>query len=270
MSPTGIKTVWVPPGMFLMGSPGGEKGRGSDEGPQRRVKISKGYWIGAHPATQEEWARVMGGNFSHFGAGPAAGETQGRRPTENLSWHEAVEFANRLSMMEGLSPAYSIDGKTDPDEWEGMKEETLNKVKVEEGSDGWRLPTEAQWEYAARAGATAAFSDGSQDWENKDAINKLGWFECNSGKMTHEVGKKEPNAWGLYDVHGNVWEWCWDWYGDYPSQAQTDPRGASSGSDRVYRGGGGSAPAQAARSAWRGFGNPSVRGNFLGVRLLRP
>ncbi|MCL1991862.1 MAG: formylglycine-generating enzyme family protein, partial [Spirochaetes bacterium] len=137
-------------------------------------------------------------------------------------------------------------------------------------SQGWRLPTEAQWEYAARAGTVTAFSNGAANWKDEASIKDIGWFTFNSGEMTHEVGLKQPNPWGLHDMHGNVLEWCWDWYNDkYPSQAQTDPAGASSGSFRVFRGGCWNDSAQDSRSAFRGGYFPRI-GQVMGLRLLCP
>ncbi|MCL1992195.1 MAG: formylglycine-generating enzyme family protein [Spirochaetes bacterium] len=269
-----VETVWIPPGAFTMGSPAGEKGRWDDEGAQRQVTISRGFWIGVCPVTQEQWEKVMGANPSYFSDSPAVGQAQGRRPVERVSWYEAIVFANRLSIMEGLHPVYSVKGKTDPGDWGAVpknRDAAWDAVKIIEGYSGWRLPTEAQWEYAARAGTTAAFSDGSEDWEKDgDAIGKIAWLGFNSGDMTHEVGLKQANPWGLYDMHGNVWEWCWDWKAGYPAQAETDPAGATSGSIRVLRGGSVRVSAQVARSAYRSGGSSSGRVKSRGLRLARP
>ncbi|MCL1991820.1 MAG: formylglycine-generating enzyme family protein [Spirochaetes bacterium] len=268
VSQSGIKTAWIPAGTFAMGNLRNEMGRNDNEGPQRQVTISRGFWMGVYPVTQEEWERVMGGNPSSFSKNPAAGETQGKRPVENVNWYDAIEFANWLSMMEGLKPAYRIKGITNPDGW--GREPKWEALDIVDGADGWRLPTEAQWEYAARAGTTTAFSNGATDWQNKASIDSIGWFEFNSAKMTHEAGCKQPNPWGLYDMHGNVWEWVWDWYSDYPVRAQTDPDGAHSGALRVSRGGSWYISAVFARSAVR-FGDvPSMQDGNLGLRLARP
>ena len=267
-----VQMAWIPAGTFLMGSPSSEKGRWSSESPQHQVTLS-GFYIGVYQITQEQYQAVMGTNPSSFSSNPAVGEVQARRPLENISWYDILVFANKLSIMEGLTPAYIIGGSATPDDWGPVPTSnnlTWNAVQIAAGSTGYRLPTEAQWEYACRAGTTTAFNNGTDDWENQAAIDALGWFGFNSGSMTREVGKKTANAWGLYDMHGNVLEWCWDRYGIYHNEAQTDPTGPSFGANRVIRGGVWFFSARVARSARRNSVNPSNRANNLGFRLVRP
>jgi formylglycine-generating enzyme required for sulfatase activity len=255
----------IPAGTFIMGSPSTESGRYADE-TQRRVTLS-GFYMGRTEVTQEQYETVMGRNPSTFKTDVETGERQGRRPVETVSWYDALVFCNKLSILEGYSPAYSIEGKTNPDEWGPIPSggnTTWNNVEIVAGSNGYRLPTEAQWEYACRAGTTTTYNTG-------DTINDdTGWYSGNSGNKTHEVGLKPPNVWGLYDMYGNVFEWCWDGYGEYPTEAQTNPMGAPTGSRRVIRGGGWNGSAQIVRSAYRGYPSPYVRVNFLGFRYLRP
>jgi formylglycine-generating enzyme required for sulfatase activity/TolB-like protein len=232
-------------GTFTMGSPASESGRGSDEGPQRQVTVSS-FNIGKYQVTQKEYEEIMGTNPSNFKGS--------NLPVERVSWFDAIEYCNRRSQRENLTPAYTISGSGD------NRTVTWNR-----NANGYRLPTEAEWEYACRAGTTTAYNTGASINDN------TGWYTANSAGSTQEVGKKPPNAWGLYDMHGNVWEWCWDWYASsYPSGAQTDPIGASSGSIRVFRGGSWSHSATAVRSAYRSYRTPSDRVNFLGFRLVRP
>ena len=287
-STKGITMAWIPAGTFTMGSPDGtggsydEPGRWSDEDPHE-VELTSGFYMGVYQVTQDEWYAVMSTNPSDFdgsaGTGPALGETQGERPVEQVSWYDALVFCNMLSTAEGLTPAYKILGTDNPASW-GLISTTLldsdwDAVEIVDGADGYRLPTETQWEYACRAGTITAFNDGvTEDYNdvNSDSLTPLGWFAHNSGNMTHQVGRKPPNDWGLYDMHGNVFEWCWDWYDDYPLSFSQDPLGPPGPFNdcRVFRGGGGADPADNARSAYRGSDEPFKSFNTVGIRLVRP
>ena len=273
ISPTGITMVWIPAGTFTMGSPEAEKGRWDGESPQRTVTLI-GFYMGMYPVTQEQYETVMGTNPSSFSSNPASGEVQAKRPVETVYWYEALVFANKLSLIEGLTPAYRIDGSTDPADWGEVPTAFFNTiwntVEIVDGSTGYRLPTEAQWEYACRAGTATAFNNGVNDWEDEATVDPVGWLRFNSGGMTHEVGRKTANAWGLYDMHGNIFEWCWDWFGLYPGEDQADPPGPSRGSRRIMRGGDWVDLGDIARSAYRDYGTPHYRSHYLGFRLVRP
>jgi len=262
-----IPMVSISAGTFTMGSPTSELDRFPDE-TQHQVTLTAGFYIGKYQVTQEQYTAVMGTNPSNFSSGPAAGETQAKRPVESVSWYDALVFCNKLSVMEGLTSAYSINGSTDPTDWGTVpinSNAIWDAVEIVPDSTGYRLPTEAQWEYACRAGTTTAYNTG-------DTIdnNITGWYNANSGSMTHEVGKKPANVWGLYDMHGNVYEWCWDWFGTYPSTAQTDPTGAVSGSNRVLRGGNWNNNAWSLRSASRFSVAPDYGYYGVGLRVVRP
>ena len=223
-SPLGMEFVRIPAGRFVMGSPQDEEGRYSDEGPMHEVRISRGFWLGKYEVTQGEWEAVMGENPSRF---KSCGS---RCPVERVSWDDIQEFMRKLNERESRS---------------GNK---------------YRLPTEAEWEYAARAGTAGA---------RHGELGSIAWYDGNSGGRTHPVGEKQANAWGLHDMLGNVWEWTGDWYGNYPSGMVTDPRGPSSGSDRVDRGGGWGYSAGGVRSAFRGGDSPGGRIYDIGFRLVR-
>jgi formylglycine-generating enzyme required for sulfatase activity len=255
--PVPTNMVRINGGTFTMGSPSSEAGRDDDE-VQHRVTVSS-FYMGKYEVTQNEYETVIGTNPSNW---------KGYNlPVEKVSWYDALVFCNKLSMREGLSTAYSINGSTDPARWGTVptnSNATWNAVTIVVGSNGYRLPTEAQWEYACRAGTTTAYNTGS-------SINtNTGWYDGNNGSRTHPVGEKPANAWGLYDMHGNVWEWCWDWYGAYPTSTQTDPMGASSGTYRVNRGGSWLNATRGVRSAYRGGSTLSGRYYDIGFRLVRP
>jgi formylglycine-generating enzyme required for sulfatase activity len=266
-TPLVIEMVQISGGTFMIGSPTSEPGRNSDE-TQHQVTLSS-FSIGKYQVTQGQYQAVMGTNPSSYRT-PPDGENPARRPVERVSWYDAVEFCNRLSEMEGLAPYYAI-GKTTSDPNNTNSDDTHKwLVMPNAGSNGYRLPTEAEWEYACRAGTTTAYNTGAS------ISDDTGWYRDNSGSRTHEVGKKPANAWGLHDMHGNVWEWCWDWYnssGSYYSSAAAagpDPAGPVSGPCRVYRGGSWYYDGQHLRSAFRYFVNPSFRSNSIGFRLVRP
>jgi formylglycine-generating enzyme required for sulfatase activity len=242
--PAPANMVRVEGGTFQMGSPSSEPGRINDEGPQHQVTVSS-FYMGKYEVTQREYREVMGTNPSSIKGGD-------NLPVENVSWYDAVEYCNALSRKEGLTPAYTISGSGDN-----------RTVTWNLSANGYRLPTEAEWEYACRAGTTTAYNTGA------NINNNTGWYEDNSARSTQEIGRKPANAWGLYDMHGNVGEWCWDWFTDYTSGTQTDPVGASSGSNRVARGGSWFDSAQYVRSACRVHPTPSLRNRDLGFRLVR-
>ncbi|HEY9055499.1 MAG TPA: SUMF1/EgtB/PvdO family nonheme iron enzyme, partial [Rectinemataceae bacterium] len=242
LHPQLVEMVSVSGGTFMMGSNEGY----SDEKPVHQVTVSS-FMIGRYEVTQEQYQKVMGTNPSKFTSGSEAP----RRPVEQVSWYDAVAFCNKLSELEGLQKVYTITG---------------TNVQADFSRNGYRLPTEAEWEYAARGGSQSK----GYTYSGSNSIDSVAWYSNNSGSSTHAVGTKAPNELGLYDMSGNVWEWCWDWYkNSYDSWAQKDPMGASSGGGRVLRGGcWGDSPSNL-RSAYRGGLSPGNRYNILGFRLVR-
>ncbi len=216
--------VYIQPGTFMMGSPNSESIRDRDE-RHHKVTLTRGYYLQTTEVTQGQWRQVMGSNPSNF---KRCGDDC---PVERVSWDDAQTF--------------------------------IQKLNQKESTDKYRLPTEAEWEYAARAGSTGWYGFG----DSTRLLGNYAWYESNSGQQTHAVGQKRANAWGLYDIHGNVLEWCQDWYGHYPTGSVTDPKGPSSGVLRVYRGGGWDARSIYCRSADRSRGAPDSRGYDLGLRL---
>ncbi len=229
--------VLVEGGTFTMGDTRGE-GQ-SDEVPTHQVTLSS-FYIGKYEVTQTEYQAVMGSNPSYFSGSD--------KPVEQVTWYNAVEYCNARSIQEGLTPCYNTTT------W-----------ACDFSANGYRLPTEAEWEYAAR-GRT---NDPDYLYAGSDDINSVAWYTSNSGSTTHNVGTKTPNSLGLYDMSGNVWEWCNDWYGSYSSSAQTDPVGSNSGSYRVLRGGGWLYDADYCRVALRYINIPFGSSNVVGFRVTR-
>jgi formylglycine-generating enzyme required for sulfatase activity len=270
-----IEMIYVPGGSFQMGS---NNSLDYDASPPHTVTLT-GFYMGKYEVTQAQWQAVMGTTIQQLQTAALGGSTYYGRgdnyPVYYVSWYDALVFCNKLSIVEGLTPAYRISGSTDPSSW-GRSNPTWDAVEVVSGSTGYRLPTEAQWEYAARGGNG---SPGDYTYSGSNAVDDVAWYEDNipsqtpgnSGYGTQPVGTKQPNGLGIYDMSGNVGEWCWDWYGNYPSTEQTNPVGASSGSRRVLRGGSWGSTAQDVRSAHRSSVTPFIPGSDgLGFRLLCP
>jgi formylglycine-generating enzyme required for sulfatase activity len=269
-TPPVIEMIYVPGGSFQMGNPDTSVGYG-DERPVHTVTLT-GFSMSKYQVTQAQYQAVMGSNPSYFSSNPASGEVQGNRPVETVSWYDAIVFCNKLSIAEGLTPAYRISGSTNPSDWGAVptsSNSTWNAAVIVSGSTGYRLPTEVQWEYAAKGGNG---TPGNYTYSGSNTIDNVAWYDDNSDYMTHEVGKKAANGLGIYDMSGNVVEWCWDWYDDYTSGAQNNPAGPASGSYRVIRGGYWGNSASFVRSVFRNYGNPYDRGSYggLGFRLVRP
>ncbi len=227
----GMKFVWIQPGTFTMGSPSSESGRNSDE-RQHRVTLTKGFHMQTTEVTQGHWKAVVGTR-------PWSGNQYVKEgddyPAAHVSWDDARAFIQQLSQKTGQA---------------------------------YRLPTEAEWEYACRAGSDKAYCFGNDAGD----LGRYAWYDNNADAVgedhAHAVAQKLPNTWGLYDMHGNVWEWCQDWKGDYPSGHVTDPTGPTSGANRVLRGGSWDFVAGYCRSAYRAGLNPGYRLRFYGFRLV--
>ena len=239
------------------------------------VKLTNAFEIMDKPVTQKQWVDIMEKNPSKFAKGEhsivvGSVTMQPDNPVEMISWWSALEFANRLSEKHGLAPVYDMSGM----EFEGSAAQgTLERVSGElkinspDGdfyhAGGYRLPTEAEWEYAARGGTSTAYSFG----DNEAELGKYAWWRDNSGGHTHPVALKRKNPYELHDMHGNVWEWVQDWYGDLPGGV--DPLRNPSGSHRVVCGGSWISRARGLRSAYRGSGRPGHENFFVGFRLVR-
>jgi len=261
--PEPLTMIELPGGEFWMGSPESEPNRDDDE-TRHRVRVSP-FAMAKYPVTQRLYQEVMEQSPSHY-----KGESL---PVEQVSWFDAVRFCNKLSERVGLSPCYRVvEPAPRKTEGEEAQAEAQPDVEWDQTADGYRLPTEAEWEYACRAGTETAYSFG----DNVAQLGEYAWFEGNSKMRTHEVGTKKANGWGLHDLHGNVWEWCWDWYGEYQVTDDNDksvslvcPIGPPSGVRRVLRGGSFADGPGNLRSAVRSWGRPVNRGRVRGFRCVR-
>ncbi len=245
---TTMAMVWCPPGKFMMGSPASEPGRqpfGPNEA-QHEVTLTQGFWLGKYEVTQRQWRAVMGANPSHF-------------PEKDVIRWKLWKWEIPVWRKDFLVNRWSLPV-------EQMSRDDCQEFCQRAGS-GFRLPTEAEWESACRAGSVKAYAGTGR-------LEDMGWYDDNSGYSSHPVGRKQPNAWGLHDMHGNVWEWCQDRYDTYPAGAVTDPAGPVTGANRVIRGGCWRDNASGCRAAIRysyepGFRysyEPGFRYDFLGFR----
>jgi formylglycine-generating enzyme required for sulfatase activity len=230
MEVQGIRLRLIPAGEFLMGSPDSDPNAQPREKPHHAVRITKPFYLGVYPVTQSQYEAVMGSNPSHF-------RGDGNRPVEKVSWHDAQAFCGKLTELAG----------------------------EQSGGLVFRLPTEAEWEYACRAGTSTRYSFG----DDVAQLGEYAWFKENAERTTHPVGQKKANAWGLYDMHGNVFEWCQDPFDDnyYASSPSEDPRGPQQASRRVIQGGSWCSVARCCRAAFRHADRPAYRYFYLGFRV---
>jgi formylglycine-generating enzyme required for sulfatase activity len=226
-----MEFVLIPAGNFLMGGDISYEKPDQDETPPHQVTISKPFYLGKYEVTQAQWTAIMASNPS----GATSESMSLAHPVEEVSWEDVQKFIERLNAKEG-----------------GTK---------------YRLPTEAEWEYAARAGSRGKYSFGNDE----GLLGQYAWYSKNSAEKTHPVGQLKPNAWGLYDMHGNVWEWVQDWYGEnyYAHSSDTDPSGPPIGKTRVVRGGSMGFDVRICRTANRANDAPTNSFNDLGFRLVR-
>ena len=243
----------------------GHTDNASNNGPHT-VSLTA-YRIGETEVTQELWQAVMGTNPSDFSSSPASGEVQEKRPVENVNWYQCIAFCNKLSKACNLDPCYTVTGvnfdtlnfsaipTSDNSNW--------NNAVCDWTKNGFRLPTEAEWEWAAMGGTTDKWAGTNTDTE----LGTYAWYDANSNNKTHEVKKKQANGYGLYDMSGNVWEWCWDWYSSTTPTGGQDPTGAASGPYRVIRGGSWLHGAADVARAYRVSNGPDNCYIHLGLRV---
>jgi formylglycine-generating enzyme required for sulfatase activity len=277
-----IEMTLIKAGTFIMGSPEYEDIIYADE-IQHSVTLTKNFFIGKYTITQAQYKAVVGTNPSYFDGD--------HFPVEQVNWYDALVFCNMLSIQEHLMPCYTVKGSTEPNDWGDVPEDPTNLLWLGASCDlelehyknidwnnavcdwnanGYRLPTEAEWEYAARGGQSGEAEDLEPSNGTYVYPDELAWYYDNSEETTHQVGRKKPNSLGLYDMIGNVDEWCWDWFNEYESGAQTDPCGPVTDWTRTIRGGGWNTYAQYLRLGQRAPKEPTSRACNIGFRLVRP
>lgn len=267
LAPTAVEAlVSIPAGVFEMGSPPEEPGRDPIEIPHP-VTLTRGFYLSDHEVTQADFERTMGWNLSIF--------RHAGNPVESVTWFDALDYCNRVSTREGLRPAYRMTEVR-----RTVLHITQATVAWDDSANGFRLPTEAEWEFACRAGTTTAFHSGPiteiQCQPLDPNLDRVGCY-CGNSVLSVGLDRREPipvrqkgrNGYRLYDMHGNVEEWCWDWYGAYPAGPVTDPEGPVTGADRAVRGGSWDYYAQHCRSAARTSIPPGATASVLGFRMAR-
>ena len=240
--------IYIEGGSFQMGCD-----EGHDNGRPAHTVTLNDFYLGKYEVTQAEWLEVMDCNPSNW--------KSNNLPVENVTWFNAIEYCNKRSILEGLTPCYSIEGDASPEDWES------GKIRCNWNADGYRLPTEAEWEYAARGGK----KNKGYNFSGSNYINEIACYIENSGGRTRPVGERKANELGLYDMSGNVNEWCWDWYSSsyYSSSPQDNPKGIDNGYYRVRRGGGYNQDAEYCHVAHRNYNYPMYSYNDLGFRVCR-
>jgi formylglycine-generating enzyme required for sulfatase activity len=232
--PADTNLIFIKPGTFTMGSPANETDRDADEGPQTTVTLSRGFWISRYEVTQGQFQKLMVSN-------PSTSPADTNRPVDSVTWTEANSYCALLT----------------------QDDHSAGSIPT---NCAYRLPTEAEWEYICRAGTTTRFSHGNDP--SYTQVDTYAWNVDNSGLVTHPIGQKSPNPWGLHDIHGNVWEWCQDWYAAFPGGSVVDHSGPLTGSNRVLRGAGWQSTDAGCRTANRGNRTPATRQGDFGFRVV--
>jgi len=254
--------ILVEGGTFTMGDHFSEGN--SNELPLHSVTVSD-YFIGTTEVTQDEWDNYMPADSYDHGSGA-------NYPVYYVSWYEIIKFCNLRSMNEELTPCYSISGSTDPAVWGSVpasSPSSWDAAICNWSANGYRMPTEAEWEYAARGGIYNADNYRYSGCLNEDDLTDYAWYVVNSEGSSHPVGTKLPNQLGIFDMSGNEYEWCWDWFGSYTSDAQDNPTGPATGTYRIFRGGHWGNNASSCRVAYRYSYYPYYGDYRIGFRLAR-